>query len=77
MAWYKRENRDDDLSEEKRSVPAGLFTKCPSCRETLDTATLEKNDNVCPQCQHHFPLTAARRRQLQLDPRGVGEARGA
>ena len=68
MAWYKRENKDDDLSEEKRSVPAGLFTQCPGCRETLDTASLEKNDNVCPQCQHHFPLSIARRLELVLDP---------
>jgi acetyl-CoA carboxylase carboxyl transferase subunit beta len=74
MAWYKRENRDDDLSEEKRSVPAGLFTKCPGCRETLDTASLEKNDNVCPQCQHHFPLSAARRLEILLDPGSFVEA---
>jgi len=77
MAWYKRENRDDDLSEEKRSVPAGVFTKCPGCRETLDTTTLEKNDNVCPQCQHHFPLTAARRLELLLDPGSFVEADGS
>ncbi len=68
MAWYKRENSDDDLSEEKRSVPAGVFTKCPGCRETLDTASLEKNDSVCPQCQHHFPVSAARRLEILLDP---------
>jgi acetyl-CoA carboxylase carboxyl transferase subunit beta len=74
MAWYKRENRDDDLSEEKRSVPAGLFTKCPGCRETLDTASLEKNDNVCPQCQHHFPISAARRLEILLDPGSFVEA---
>ncbi|HVV51550.1 MAG TPA: acetyl-CoA carboxylase carboxyltransferase subunit beta, partial [Polyangia bacterium] len=77
MAWYKRENRDDDLSEEKRSVPAGVFTKCPGCRETLDTATLEKNDNVCPQCQHHFPISAARRLELLLDPGSFVEADGS
>jgi acetyl-CoA carboxylase carboxyl transferase subunit beta len=74
MAWYKREDRDDDLSEEKRSVPAGLFTKCPGCRETLDTTSLEKNDNVCPQCQHHFPLPSARRLEILLDPGSFVEA---
>ncbi|HEY4392621.1 MAG TPA: acetyl-CoA carboxylase, carboxyltransferase subunit beta [Polyangia bacterium] len=77
MAWYKRENKDDDLSEEKRSVPAGLFTKCPGCRETLDTSTLEKNDNVCPQCQHHFPVSAARRLEILLDPGSFVEADGS
>lgn len=68
MAWYKREDREDDLAEEKRSVPVGVFTKCPGCRAALLTADLEKNDNVCPQCEHHFPLPAARRLDLVLDP---------
>ncbi len=68
MAWYKREDRDDDLSEEKRSVPAGVFTKCPGCRAALLTADLEKNLNVCPQCAHHFPLPSDRRLELILDP---------
>jgi len=68
MAWYKRDERDDDLAEEKRSVPAGVFTKCPGCRAALLTADLEKSDNVCPQCDHHFPLTAARRLEVILDP---------
>jgi len=77
MAWYKREDRDDDLSEEKRSVPAGVFTKCPTCRAALLTADLEKNDNVCPQCEHHFPLSSASRLELMLDPGSFVEADGS
>jgi acetyl-CoA carboxylase carboxyl transferase subunit beta len=74
MAWYKREDREDELAEEKRSVPAGVFTKCPGCRAALRTADLEKNDDVCPQCQHHFPMPAARRLELILDPGSYVEA---
>jgi acetyl-CoA carboxylase carboxyl transferase subunit beta len=74
MAWYKREDRDDELSEEKRSVPAGTFTKCPGCRAALVTADLDKNDDVCPQCDHHFPLPAQRRLDLVLDPGSFVEA---
>jgi acetyl-CoA carboxylase carboxyl transferase subunit beta len=74
MAWYKREDREDDLSEEKRSVPAGVFTKCPGCRAVLDTDNLGNNNNVCPQCQHHFPLASARRLELILDPGSFVEA---
>jgi acetyl-CoA carboxylase carboxyl transferase subunit beta len=74
MAWYKREDREDELAEEKRSVPAGVFTKCPGCRAALLTADLDKNDNVCPQCEHHFPLTTARRLELVLDPGSFEEA---
>ncbi len=68
MAWYKRQDNDDDLTEEKRSVPAGVWTKCPGCRASLVTADLEKNDLVCPQCEHHFPMPSARRLELVLDP---------
>jgi acetyl-CoA carboxylase carboxyl transferase subunit beta len=68
MAWYKREDSEDDLAEEKRSVPAGMWTKCPGCRAQLVTEDIEKNQGVCPQCEHHFPVTAARRLELTLDP---------
>jgi acetyl-CoA carboxylase carboxyl transferase subunit beta len=77
MAWYKREDRQDDLSEEKRSVPAGVFTKCPGCRAALLTADLDKNNYVCPQCEHHFPLASARRLELVLDPGSFVEADGS
>jgi acetyl-CoA carboxylase carboxyl transferase subunit beta len=74
MAWYKREDSDDVFSEEKRSIPAGVFTKCPGCRAALLTADLDKNDSVCPQCEHHFPVAAARRVELVLDPGSFAEA---
>ena len=74
MAWYRREESEDELSEEKRSIPAGVFTKCPGCRAALVTADLEKNDLVCPQCEHHFPMPAVKRLQLLLDPDSFVEA---
>jgi acetyl-CoA carboxylase carboxyl transferase subunit beta len=77
MAWYKRQDSDDEPSEEKRSVPAGVFTKCPGCREALVTADLEKNDSVCPKCDHHFPLQATQRMELILDPGSFEEADGS
>jgi len=77
MAWYKREDNDDVFSEEKRSVPAGVFTKCPGCRAALLTADLEKNDFVCPQCEHHFPVPASKRLELVLDPGSFVETDGS
>src|SRR6185436_16306193 len=76
MAWYKREEREDELAEEKRSVPAGVFTKCPGCRAALRTVDLEKSDNVCTACDHHFPLAAARRLDVVLDPGSFFEEEG-
>ena len=77
MAWYKREDNDDVVSEEKRSVPAGVFTKCPGCRAALLTADLDKNEGVCPQCDHHFPIGAVRRLEVVLDPGTFVEADGS
>ena len=36
MAWYERMKEDESDAGEaggKRSVPVGVFTKCPGCRE--------------------------------------------
>ena len=68
MAWYRRNDDEDELGAEKRSVPAGVFTKCPGCHAALVTADLDKNDQVCSHCDHHFPLAAGARLQLILDP---------
>jgi acetyl-CoA carboxylase carboxyl transferase subunit beta len=76
MVWYKRDDKEEDLGAEKRSVPAGVFTKCPGCRAALLTEDLEKTDQVCPQCDHHFPLSAARRLTLILDPDSFVEEDG-
>ena len=73
MAWYRRDDKEDEPGNEKRSVPAGVFTKCPDCRAALLTADLEKSAQVCPQCDHHFMLSAAHRLALVLDPDSFAE----
>jgi acetyl-CoA carboxylase carboxyl transferase subunit beta len=67
MAWYKRERDDDTGAAEKRSVPVGVFTKCPTCRAALLTAEIEQNHYVCGRCQHHFLMPTARRIELIVD----------
>jgi acetyl-CoA carboxylase carboxyl transferase subunit beta len=73
MAWYKR-NKEDDSNSEKRSVPAGVFTKCPGCRETLLTADLHLNLDVCPKCDHHFVLGTRDRVAMVMDDGSFVEA---
>ena len=73
MAWYKR-TKEDDTATEKRSVPAGMFTKCPGCRATLLTADLHKNMDVCPTCEHHFVLSTRDRIALVMDAGTFQEA---
>ena len=50
------------------SYPPDLWTKCPSCGEMLFNKQLEKNDRICPTCDHHFRLSAMARLAMLLDP---------
>ncbi|HMV70107.1 MAG TPA: acetyl-CoA carboxylase, carboxyltransferase subunit beta, partial [Myxococcota bacterium] len=47
---------------------ADLWTRCPSCGETLFNDTLADNQQVCPSCGHHFPLGARDRIEALCDP---------
>ncbi|NQW81352.1 MAG: acetyl-CoA carboxylase carboxyl transferase subunit beta, partial [Polaromonas sp.] len=55
---------------ERRSVPEGLWIKCPSCETVLYKNDLEKNQNVCPQCSHHHRMGARARLDAFLDAEG-------
>lgn len=55
---------------ERRSVPEGLWIKCPSCESVLYRADLEKNVNVCPKCSHHHRIAARARLDAFLDAEG-------
>jgi acetyl-CoA carboxylase carboxyl transferase subunit beta len=74
MAWYKRQRDDDSTAVEKRSIPVGVFTKCPGCREALLTAEIEQNEFTCRSCGHHFPMPTARRIALVMDEGSFVEA---
>jgi acetyl-CoA carboxylase carboxyl transferase subunit beta len=47
--------------------PSDLWTKCPSCEETLFNKQLDKALRVCPSCGHHFRLSAPARLEQLLD----------
>jgi acetyl-CoA carboxylase carboxyl transferase subunit beta len=55
---------------ERRSVPEGLWIKCPSCEAVLYKNDLEKNLNVCPHCDHHHRIGARARLDAFLDAEG-------
>ena len=54
-------------STEQKKVPEGLWTKCPQCNAVLYRKELERNLSVCPQCDHHFIITARERINQILD----------
>ena len=55
MDWFKR--KDKKIKEKnKKSIPDGLWEKCPSCKEILFKPELEKNLSVCRHCDFHFRM---------------------
>ncbi len=55
---------------ERRTVPEGLWIKCPSCETVLYKTDLEQNLNVCPKCDHHHRISARARLDAFLDAEG-------
>src|SRR5882757_4464284 len=45
----------------KRDIPEGLWTKCPSCETMIFDKELDANLQVCPKCEHHFPIGSRER----------------
>lgn len=58
------------ISTEKRtrSVPEGVWIKCPRCDAQLYRNELERNLQVCPKCDNHMRIGARARLDFFLDP---------
>ncbi|MBI1889126.1 MAG: acetyl-CoA carboxylase carboxyltransferase subunit beta [Burkholderiales bacterium] len=73
MSWLEkllppRIQRNDSSS--RKSVPEGLWVKCPSCEAVLYRTDLESNFHVCPKCDHHMRIRARDRLDALMDPEG-------
>jgi acetyl-CoA carboxylase carboxyl transferase subunit beta len=69
MSWFEKIMPSRIKTERrKRSVPEGLWIKCPACDAVLYRAELERNQYVCPKCSHHMRLGARERLLHFLDP---------
>jgi len=69
MSWLEKlmPSRIRTDGTPKRTVPEGLWSKCDSCAAILYRAELEKNQDVCPKCNHHMRIPARRRLETFLD----------
>ncbi|MFG0325874.1 MAG: acetyl-CoA carboxylase, carboxyltransferase subunit beta [Phycisphaerales bacterium JB037] len=49
----------------KSAIPEGLWLRCPGCGGMIYRRQMEANLHVCPECEHHFRISASERiRQL-------------
>jgi len=69
MSWFEK-LMPSRISTEKRtrSVPEGVWIKCPKCDAQLYRNELERNLHVCPKCDHHMRIAARKRLEVFLDP---------
>ena len=74
MSWFEKIMPSRIKTERRtRSVPEGLWIKCPACDAVLYRAELERNLYVCPKCSHHMRIRARERLERFLDADGVVE----
>lgn len=66
MSWIEKILPKTNTST-KRNIPEGVWTKCTSCDSILYKNDLEKEQGVCPKCDHHMRLTGRKRLELFLD----------
>jgi acetyl-CoA carboxylase carboxyl transferase subunit beta len=69
MSWFEK-LMPSRISTEKRtrSVPEGVWIKCPKCDAQLYRNELERNLFVCPKCSNHMRIGARERLDTFLDP---------
>jgi len=57
MSWFEKILPSiKQVTDRKKSVPEGLWTKCPKCESTLYRSEVKRNQEVCPKCDHHMRL---------------------
>jgi acetyl-CoA carboxylase carboxyl transferase subunit beta len=73
MSWFEKllppKMQQTDPSE-RRTMPEGLWIKCPACESVLYKTDLEQNVYVCPKCDHHHRIGARARLDAFLDAEG-------
>jgi acetyl-CoA carboxylase carboxyl transferase subunit beta len=66
MAWFRKE-KTGLATQEKKNIPEGLWTKCPSCGEIVYSKKMEQLFWVCPSCSYHFRISSQKYISLLLD----------
>jgi acetyl-CoA carboxylase carboxyl transferase subunit beta len=77
MSWFEKlipsRIRTEATNTKKKDMPEGLWYQCPSCNTVLYRQDLERNNDVCPKCNHHMRINARRRLDTFLDKEGREE----
>lgn len=66
MDWF-RKSKAGLVSQQKKEIPDGLWTKCKGCGEVIYSRVLTESLWVCPSCNYHFRIDARKLIALLLD----------
>lgn len=64
---FKQTVRNRKIIATKINIPDGLFMKCEICNEMVLQEDVEKNLEVCPNCNNHFRISARLRLKMMCD----------
>ncbi len=53
--------KEKPVADRTTRVPEGMWFKCTSCGEVLETKALQDNHYICLECNHHFRMSARER----------------
>jgi acetyl-CoA carboxylase carboxyl transferase subunit beta len=55
--WFKRIRKGISTSTaDKKEIPEGLWTKCPTCKHICTSSELKENLYICDKCNYHHRI---------------------
>ena len=76
MSWFAKivpSRIKTRKKQRSKSVPEGVWIKCPACKKQLYRAEIEKNLSVCNKCDYHIRIGARDRLNQFLDQESQSE----
>ena len=69
MTWFDtlKSPKLKQLKKTDSHTPSGMWKKCGSCSEILQSSKVDENLQVCPYCDHHFRLSLQERVLMLTD----------
>ncbi|MGA1865399.1 MAG: acetyl-CoA carboxylase, carboxyltransferase subunit beta [bacterium] len=62
MMWFRKEKKLQQVFDDKRlKIPEGLWMRCKSCKDIIYMKEIERNYDICPKCEYHFPIPIEKR----------------
>ncbi len=67
MSLFGKDNNTFVRVSKRKTMPDGVWMKCPECEQPSYNKEVENNQNVCLKCGYHLTLTARKRIELLMD----------